>query len=508
MQTDYLNRAAKLLKHLLVTVSVIYLGGFLFVALLRIQYPFELEWVEGSMVDHVGRVLSGEKIYVKPSIDFIPFLYTPLYYYSSAALSYALGIGFLPLRLVSLASSLGSFYIIYLIVKQETSSKFSAMLASCLFAATYRIGGAWFDVARVDSLFLFLLLATLYWIRFRRSLISQIIAGIFFSLSFLTKQIALPMFFPVILYCIYRNWRFSLLLIGTIGAIIGGSTFLFNHISDGWYFFYVFENPSHHQWINNVNLNFWIKDLFLKLPIAFSMFLCCLYRSFVSKDRETYLFYFCMSIGMLMGSWLSRLHIGGYDNVLIPAYACICIVFGIETNRLLEYISNAPMAKRGLLEIATFLMCITQFAVLYYNPISQVPTREDLQAGCELVRKLEKVEGEVMLPFHGYLPALANKKTSAHILTIWDILRGADGKVKSDLILEIRNAIRSKRFDAIFVDDARLMEVWLKEANWLYEIERAGYCVRNRPVFSKRDVFWPVTGGKVRPEIIFCKCPA
>jgi len=45
----------------------------------RVGYPYDLEWMEGGMLHHALRIKNGEGIYVPPSIDFIPYLYTPLY---------------------------------------------------------------------------------------------------------------------------------------------------------------------------------------------------------------------------------------------------------------------------------------------------------------------------------------------------------------------------------------------------------------------------------------------
>ena len=45
----------------------------------RISHPFDLEWMEGGMLLHASRVANGQAIYVPPSIDFIPFIYPPMY---------------------------------------------------------------------------------------------------------------------------------------------------------------------------------------------------------------------------------------------------------------------------------------------------------------------------------------------------------------------------------------------------------------------------------------------
>ena len=107
-----LARTVAVLRWFVVGAAVWYIGSYLVVALLRIGYPFELEWMEGAVADHVLRILSGQPLYVRPSLDFVPFVYPPLYFYVSAGFAKLLGFSLLPLRLVSLLSSLACFAVI------------------------------------------------------------------------------------------------------------------------------------------------------------------------------------------------------------------------------------------------------------------------------------------------------------------------------------------------------------------------------------------------------------
>ena len=53
---------------MLLVAALVVLGLYLVLAVIHLSYPFELEWMEGGMVDHVRRVLAGQKLYVKPTI--------------------------------------------------------------------------------------------------------------------------------------------------------------------------------------------------------------------------------------------------------------------------------------------------------------------------------------------------------------------------------------------------------------------------------------------------------
>lgn len=83
-------------RMLLAVVCLGFVGAVIGVALSRMTYPLPLEWMEGGMVLHVRRVLTEKSLYIAPNTTFTPFLYPPLYYYVSAAVSSVLGLGFLP----------------------------------------------------------------------------------------------------------------------------------------------------------------------------------------------------------------------------------------------------------------------------------------------------------------------------------------------------------------------------------------------------------------------------
>jgi 4-amino-4-deoxy-L-arabinose transferase-like glycosyltransferase len=478
---------------MLLVGAVLYVAVYLILVFFRIQYPFELEWMEGGSLEQVRRILSSQKLYVSPSLEFIPYIYTPFYFYLSAIVSKITGIGFMPLRLVSFVSSMGCFLIIFLIVNQETKSTFSSILASCLFAATFQKSGAFFDIARADSLFLFFLLAAIYLVRFKISPTSYVLAGVLVSLSFLTKQTALIISLPIMFYCVYSNRRCSIFFIATIVIITGISTILLNHIHDGWYNYYIFDLPMQHSIAKRMLLNFWVKDLMLPLPIACIMSLFYILRPACKFKQKELFFYLLIAAGMLGASWISRLNRGGYLNALFPAYAIISILFGLATHTVFQSVQAAPAGKRKLMEIFVYLVCIIQFSLLFYNPFDQIPTRDDIKAGTELVDTIKQMKGDVLVPQHGYLSVLAGKHSYAHWVAILEVVGGLGGEPKEEgkkLENEIAQAIREKRFSAI-----------IQDMDCFKDIER--YYTIQRPVFSDETIFWTVTGARTRPQVIY-----
>ena len=64
------------------------------------------------------------------------------------------------------------------------------------------------------------------------------------------------------------------------------------------------------------------------------------------------------------------------------------------------------------------------------------------------------LKGDVLVPQYGYLPALAGKKTYAHLSAIRGIMF-TDNAMKEKLANEIAQVLREKRFSAIIVDPSR-----------------------------------------------------
>lgn len=471
---------SRTLKQATGLVALTYLVLYLVLALLRLRYPFELEWMEGGMVDHVRRILAGQKLYVAPSLEFVPYIYPPLYFYLSALVAKVVGVGLFPLRLVSLISSALSLALIFLLVKKETGDRLAGIIAAGFFAATYRLSGAWLDIARIDSLFLVFSLAGLYLVRFGRSHSASSLAGFLFFLSFLTKQNALIIFAPLVLYSLLQQGRRSFGLIGIWVLLVVSSTLWLDDIHSGWYRYYIFDLPRQHPLVFVMFTNFWRFDLLAAIPIACLMGLFVLLKGF--RGRDQFLFYGLMALGFLGSAYVSRVHSGAYDNCLIPAYAGIALLLGYGIPRLL------PLAS------FSYLVVLLQFGLLYYNPRQQVPTESDRQAGQQLIKKMAQIPGEIYLPGHGYLPSLAGKKTWAQGMAIVDILKGKDGPIKQGMLNEMGQALANHKFGAIFVGRDRM-------AIGAVDLDR--YYAWHENTFANEKDFWPVTGFGTRPEGIY-----
>ncbi len=488
-----LSRISTLIERLLWVCAVAYLATYVVVACFRLPYPFELEWREGGSVDQVARILGGEQLYVSPSLTFVPYTYTPLYFYVSALVAKVAGLGFIPLRLVSFLSSIGSLAFIFLIVKKETAGWLGAVLAAGLFAATYQASGAWLDIARVDSLCLVLLLAAVYLVRFRQTRSSYVLAGVLVCLSFLTKQTALAISVPIMLYCAWAERRRAAYFLLTTLGLIGLSTFALNAVTGGWYVYYVFELPSEHSTQWQMLAQFWTKDI-LVLFVADALALFYLVVKWRQGDRRSAVFWLLFPAGLLGAAWMSRLSNGGYNNALIPAYAGLAMLFGLGTCEALRLIRARANRLQALAVIYVCLLCLIQFGTLRYNPVAQIPTQADVAAGQHMLQVISSLPGEVYMPSHGYLPALAGKRSYGSGMAMFDMQR--DTPVRARLIDETRTAIRERKFASMVLDAPAswFSDMWFPEVYENYQNQSV--------LFDDPEVLWPVTGMRTRPQFV------
>ncbi len=491
MSSPQWDRARRLATSLLVAAGGAFVLTYLFVAVSRISYPFELEWMEGGMVDHVDRVLTGLPVYAKPSIDFVSFLYPPLYYEAAAVFAGLLGPGFWPVRLLSFLSSIGVFILLLQIVRRETGSVFAGMLAVGLFAATYDRVGGWFDIARLDSFYLMLLLAGILVLRSFPSTWGTVTAGLLFVAAFLTKQSALVIVAPLVVYVALYDLKRAPWFAGTLVLGAGGGSFVLDELSGGWFRYYCFYLPSRHPRLDGSATAFLTLDLLPALPLATIIavyFVAIRLRGPGTRER---LFFPLLAAGMIGSSWSVRNMVGAEVNNLLPAFAAVAVLAALGLNELRTRASSAEGIVWRRLALAAEVGLLLQFALLVYDPRKHIPTPADRAAGEKLVARLQTIPGEIFVPHHGYLARLAGKRGYAHTLAMDNLFLEDDGPARRDLESQLVQALADKTFAAV-----------LLESDGRYGVAILNSYDATEPLFDDPGVFWPVTGGRLRPEAL------
>ncbi len=460
----------------------------------RALYPFQLEWMEGGSVDHVRRILAGDALYVKPGFDFIPYAYPPLYYYLSSLVARATGLGLLPLRLVSIAATATTFFLLHALVRRETGDRLAAFVAVGIFAASFPLSGAWMDLARVDPLYLCGFCAALWFLRRPDLDPSGLRAGTCFALAFLVKQIALPMSLPCLLYELRRDARRgAAILVGT-GLLAGAASLALVILSDGWYAYYVFQLPPE-RFASQFQVQripvFWMQHVLARLPILSALAIWSLWHEW-RRDRDSALFLSMLTLGMVGTSWWSCLEETAYDNNLLPFHLCLGLLAGVALGRA----SEPGRRGAGSASLAVGALLLLQLLLLGYDPRVHVPSREDRAAGRSLERRLSASAAELVMTHRPFLPGLAEAPITAHIHAINDVLRGDEGPASRDLERELVGIFGQRRVRRLLVDEG-----WWFASEDINQAIQSQYRVSER-LFDDDSVFWTRTGMASRPAYL------
>lgn len=484
-------RAAAWLERLLAIVLAAVVAWFPLVycavAVARTGYPYELEWMEGGSLQQLHRVLDGLPLYVPPTPDFVPFIYTPLYYYVSALVALAIGPGFVALRLVSFVASLGSLTLIVLLVRQETGNARAAVLAGCLFAAMFPSSDGWYDLARTDSLSLGLFLGGVYSARIGKGTLSALAAAVLLCLAYLTKQSVLPAVPFLFLGVAALNRRRALWLGGLWALFTGVAILLLDWLHEGWFTYYTLIVPAGHPFEHGTSGTFLRNDLLEPLGIAIALGLLGLFAQWRAGLVQRAIFWSFLCGGVLLAVWLSRTHSGGHVNVVVPAYALVAVLAGMGIDAGLRLAGKDGGPRGAVMRALVLVLCLIQFAQLTYDPWAWIPTRTDRETGDRLVERIRRIEGDVYIPFHGYLARYAAKTPFAHAGAVADVLRGPENAARESLDKAITDLVAGQRFAAIIQERAEFpwnLEIYYKQRETLLQREDGFYCIsgmRRRP---------------------------
>jgi len=447
-------------------LGVAVIGWYLVIALARLGYPFALELLEGNSLVEVHRVLAGQPLYTAPSVGYVPDGYPPLYFAVSAAAARVLGQSYLPLRLVSLVSSLACFAIMARLVQRETASAAAGMAAAGLLAATYFATRTWFDVARVDSLFLALSVAALYTARWMRGPRSAIMAGLLLGAAFLAKQTALAEGAAVLaaLACGPRR-RLAVPAGLAFAVVIGASTLALGLASHGWYVYYVFGQMSEHARNFAAAGQFWTGYLLPTLGIAAGAALLG------TRRLPPVLLAGCAALMLEGGATL--VHTGGGVNDLLPAYLVVALLAGLGLGGRPD-LAPGDGASRGAAgslarariagwrpgsasryaTAAAGVLVIVQLAVLAagFRPGRAIPAEADRAAGLRLSAGLRALGGTVAIPADPALALMAGLPATEDQLAAVDVLRASDPAAKADFTRSVAREVAAEGFTAIITE--------------------------------------------------------
>ena len=485
-----INTYCSCIEILIVIASSWFVLVFVYVVAQRLFYPFELEWIEGVTVNSIIRISRGQPLFLPPNAEFIPLIYTPLYFFLSGILAKFFGIGFWLPRLVSVLSALLIGYLIYKIVTKETRNIFAGFVASAAFFASYQITGAWIDTAKPDSLcMVFILLGCYLLQRKEESNKYVIVSAIFLCLAFFTKQSAVFFIITTALYLLKTDRIKGLMFSLAVFLILCSCTLWLNHSTNNWFWTYMFTLPSK-QPTFPIRYFIYLTELIGIIPFLLPFICTWLFiktsRKFISLNLLS-LWGFSF-LAALAASAAMRQHQGGFSNAFIPIMVFSAIVIGIVIGKIYK-------AGNGLLRNLLCASLLLQFIFLIYNPLKHIPSPQDYNDGEKFIEELRNIKGDVFVTHHAFYPVMVGKKMYAHLMPIWDIFISDPNFLPDDLLSMVNN----RKIPAIILPFEISGNLKLPLFKSIYD----NYYPARQIDYKKRGTFLPITGYKIRPKIIY-----
>lgn len=434
--------------------------AYFFTALPRIAYPYDLDFIENGMLMQSLRHAEGQPVFIAPSGEFAPNVYMPLYSWLGGLLFQLTGPGYAPLRTLSFAATIVTTGLIFYITYRESQKRWVALACAGLYLGGYRLSGFWYELIRVDSLYVMLVLtAFILAIYSGHKPRGVLAAASILALAFFTKQTAvvlavmlLPHFSRYGLhlgrYGLYVGRHAPLFAISfTVLAI--GPYGLLNWLTEGWLYFHTFGIATSEKILVERILHYLFSEIFGVMGMLSTVMTGAL----VLAVRRTSLFgflqaqpwFYGVAAGILV-SGLGRAPEGGNLNNLMLVYALLCLAPSLLAREIWRERSSAPRWAEAALTGAIVL----QLALGAYNPLRYIPTPTMRAQGSELIAHLRAEPGPVLVLMHPYYAVLAGKEPATQIIHLWYFYQFRGLELPEDLASRIRN----RYYAAIYSDES------------------------------------------------------
>jgi hypothetical protein len=413
----------------------------LYVAVRRLLYPYDLDFIEDNMLMQAIQVSLGKPVYLPPNADFVPQVYMPLYTLLSGWIFRFVTPSYLPMRLLSYSATILTALLIFLISRKVSNNISIAFCGAILFLAGYHTTGGWDDLARVDALYIMLILAGSALVAYGKENRFQLaLAGVILALAFLTKQNGL--FFAVVVaifLAFTTGW--SVLDFAIPFIVVSALTILdLDQISKGWFSIYVFKiaylSPIDAQRIVAI-----LKDDLFGSMIGLTAIFVIVEISLVWHEggRKALTEPCNWFIGAaLFISIAGRASVGGNRNNLMPAYTFLCLAPALAAREMLRWRDPWQVpARRSLFLLILFQFMLTSFVPKY--PSGFIPSSAMKREGDRLIQRIAGLHGPVLVLMHPYYAFLAGKAPAVDIQMLWHARLRGEEPLPGDFVSRIRN---------------------------------------------------------------------
>jgi len=419
-------RAPWLMDAVLLLWSLAAIGWLTIVVSQHVVFPLHLDLMEGSVLQQTAEAAAGRPMYPIPTPDYAPLAYAPLYYFMAAPLFWFTGPSLPVLRLVAIAGLALSIGLIGTAVWQRTGSRWWAVIAAGLFAASYRAMDSYLDTAHSDSWMLATALLGTWLLERAHGPTRKTVAVLVLVASFWFKQHGAFFALGGVTYLVTRDGFRQALPYAVLAALAGPGLYL---LADPWpmgeafhYLTYTvpsaWSTPEPRAFLRFVRyVATWYPALGLAAIVG-TWRLCCRWQP--PDAWRTQLF------AALATACLGVMDYGSANNVFIPLGAWLILAGSLELAT-----AGADHTSRWLPDVRRFAVAVS-FAALLYDPREVLVSSRAGTAYADLVAMIRALPGTVYAPFLAWSPDLPNLYPRAHWVAIDDMVRGRGGRILSN----------------------------------------------------------------------------
>lgn len=468
----------------MVVVAGLQIGEIAQVTWARLNFGYDLEWMEGATLLSGLRASQGLPFYTEPTVDYIPFIYPPVYAWLLGVLSRVFPLGYALGRSISVAGTLLAAGALVVGARRAGARWALAVGCAALFLGTYEDAGTFFDLVRIDGLSIGLL-SWAWVVAAGERRWHAITGGLLLAAAFTTKHHAAIFGFPMA-WALWRRHGVRHAAQFAAAAIAPALLFTLGLqlATGGLFLTYLLEVPSSHGMVTDRLLP-WVQIRFSPtfsfksggammecVQAAPLLWLLALAAPAWMRSAAGRYWLGLSGVALVTVS-LMRGHTGGFVNVLIPmlwlqAAWPAWVLAGGAGRPWLPHVVTALVAAQlwqGRADLTRY-----------------TPTPADQAAGDQLIAQLRTLPEPLLIPHAPWYAVLAGKAPSFSLICLWDI--NHDGGPFLDGVARVRAAMRAHHWATVVLPDDKLG----------YDL-KAGY-VRSKDLRSR--AFGTRTGWMVR----------
>jgi hypothetical protein len=371
----------------------------------RISFPFDLEWCEGGTLYQAYRVIHGFPLYPQGNVTWAPFPYPPVH----TAVLALIGLWHLDFwtgRLLSILMFAFMCAVIFRDIYRHAQRSSFGVTAGALAVATIVCGfpvvGQWYDLVRVDTMMLTLMVMGISSVsRREQSPRNIVISALLLTAAVYTKQTAVFLVLWCCLFAIVRDRRFGLRLSGLTLFFCVSLLALLQWTTHGTFWFWTVAGLQNHT----LNTGRLLRGLRIVVRFAPFVVVVPLAAGWLAAKRqlsEKSTLWLGSLLAAIPASLLPFAKVGGYLNNLMP----LVVFLGPSTALLaIDAAMRAPLPWSIIARWGTVLGLTTYVGTFHLNWKAFVPSSANRRGAEGLNELVRSLEGGVIVPYFAFLPA-------------------------------------------------------------------------------------------------------